>query len=92
VDGDTVDISPAVNGVTRLRLIGVDTPETKDPDCGKQPYGEEASDFTESRLKNQEVGLEFDVEKTDRYKRLLAYVYPTNEEMFNETLLKEGYA
>ncbi|MCA1716751.1 MAG: thermonuclease family protein, partial [Actinobacteria bacterium] len=50
VDGDTVDITPAVDGVTRVRLIGVDTPETRDPDCGVQPYGNEAKAFTTSEL------------------------------------------
>jgi micrococcal nuclease len=92
VDGDTVDISPAVEGNDRVRLIGVDTPETRDPDCGVQPYGNEAKAFATSELQGQEVGLEFDVEKTDRYDRLLAYVYPSDEEMFNETLLEQGYA
>jgi micrococcal nuclease len=92
VDGDTVDIRPAVEGNTRVRLIGVDTPETRDPDCGKQPYSDQATAFTTSRLQGQEVGLEFDVERTDRYKRLLAYVYPDEVEMFNETLLREVYA
>jgi endonuclease YncB( thermonuclease family) len=92
VDGDTVDIRPAVEGRTRVRLIGVDTPETRDPDCGKQPYSDQATAFTTSRLQGQEVGLEFDVERTNRYGRLLAYAYPAEEEMFNETLLKEGYA
>jgi micrococcal nuclease len=92
VEGDTVDISPAVQGITRVRFIGVDAPEIEDPICGNQPYGDEASTYTKSRLENQEVGLEFDVQKTDRYDRLLAYVYPTDEEMFNETLLREGYA
>lgn len=93
VDGDTVDISPAVEGRDRVRLIGVDTPETRDPDCGVQPYGEEASKFTKGELEGEEVELEFDVERTDRYDRLLAYLYPRDEEeMFNETLLEEGYA
>ncbi len=92
VDGDTIDISPAVEGETRVRLIGVDAPETNDPDCGKQAYADEAKAFTTSRLQRQEVGLEFDVEQTDRYGRLLAYVYPDEEQMFNETLLREGYA
>ncbi len=91
VDGDTIDISPAVEGKTRVRLIGVDTPETNDPDCGKQVYADEAKAFTTSRLQRQEVGLEFDIEMTDD-SRLLAYVYPDEEEMFNETLLREGYA
>ena len=93
VDGDTVEVSPAIDGIEDLRFIGVDTPETKDPDCGEQPYADEALEFTRSQLEGEEVELEFDVEKTDRYNRLLAYVYPRDvEEMFNETLLREGYA
>jgi micrococcal nuclease len=91
VDGDTIEISPSVEGNNTVRLIGVDTPETKDPDCGVQPYGKEASDFTSSKLSGQKVGLEFDVDKTDPYERLLAYVYASDGSMFNETLLTEGY-
>ena len=91
VDGDTVDVSPAVEGIERVRLIGVDTPETRE--CpGGQPLSQEAKAFTTSELQGQEVGLEFDVERMDRYDRLLAYVYPSDGEMFNETLLEEGYA
>ena len=93
VDGDTVEVSPAIDGIEDLRFIGVDTPERKDPDCGEQPYADEALEFTRSQLEGEEVELEFDVEKIDRYNRLLAYVYPRGgEEMFNETLLREGYA
>jgi micrococcal nuclease len=93
VDGDTVDISPAIEGKDRVRLIGVDTPETRDPECGEQPYGDEASEFTEAELEGEEVDLEFDEEREDRYDRLLAYVYPRDEEeMFNKMLLREGYA
>ncbi len=94
VDGDTVEISPAIGGVIDVRLIGVDTPETKEPGCAPQPYGTEASSYAESALSGQEVGLEFDVEKTDRYGRLLAYVYPASlgGEMFNEDLVEGGYA
>ena len=92
VDGDTIEISPAIDGVTDVRLIGVDTPETKEPGCAPQPYGPEASSYAESVLSGQQVELEFDVEKTDRYGRLLAYVYPRGGEMFNEDLVEEGYA
>lgn len=92
VDGDTVEISPAIDGIEDVRLTGVDTPETRDPDCGVQPYGDVASAFTKAQLSGQQVELEFDVEKTDRYNRLLAYVYPSDGTMFNETLLEEGYA
>lgn len=92
VDGDTVEITPTVHGIEDVRLIGVDTPETRDPECGKQPYADEATAFTTRELEDQEVELEFDEERTDQYGRLLAYVYPQGEEMFNETLVREGYA
>jgi micrococcal nuclease len=89
VDGDTVEISPSVEGLSTVRLIGVDTPETHG---ATQPYGPEASDFTCQYLEGKEVSLELDVEKVDPYGRLLAYVYLPNGEMFNEVLVEEGYA
>ena len=89
VDGDTVEISPPVEGLSTVRLIGVDTPETHG---GTQPYGPEASDFTRQSLEGKKVSLELDVEKVDPYGRLLAYVYLPDGRMFNETLLEEGYA
>jgi micrococcal nuclease len=92
VDGDTVDISPAVDGKTRVRFIGVDTPETKKPGCEIQPYGPQASEFTKSQLRGKEVGLEFDQDREDGDERLLVYMYLPDDSMFNETLLEEGYA
>jgi micrococcal nuclease len=67
----------------------MDTPEVY---FGTQPYGPEASAFAKQELEGQEVGLELDVRKVDPYGRLLAYVYLPDGEMFNETLLEEGYA
>jgi micrococcal nuclease len=84
-----VEISPPVEGLSTVRLIGVDTPETHG---GTQPYGPEASDFTREYLQGAEVALELDVEKIDPYGRLLAYVYLPDGQMFNETLVEEGYA
>jgi micrococcal nuclease len=91
IDGDTIEI--AYKGVgEKVRLIGIDTPESVHPDQEKNSeYGKIASEFTKSRLENQYVSLEFDVEERDRYSRLLAYVY-LDEEMFNATLMQEGYA
>ena len=89
VDGDTIDISPSVKGRSRVRLIGMDTPEVY---FGTQPYGPEASAFAKRELDGQEVELELDVQKIDPYGRLLAYVYLPDGSMFNETLLREGYA
>lgn len=74
VDGDTVKAQ--INGVTEtVRLIGIDTPETKHPRIGKEPYGQEASDYTTALLEGKKVVLEYDFETRDRYDRLLAYIY-----------------
>lgn len=89
VDGDTIDISPSVKGRSRVRLTGMDTPEVY---FGTQPYGPEASAFAKRELDGQEVMLELDVQKIDPYGRLLAYVHLPDGSMFNETLLREGYA
>jgi micrococcal nuclease len=89
VDGDTIDISPSVQGRSRVRLIGMDTPEVY---SSTQPYGPEASAFAKQELEGEEVSLELDVQKIDPYGRILAYVYLPDGEMFNEVLLEEGYA
>lgn len=75
----------------KLRLIGVNSPELNHPARGEEPYAQAARDYTKHKLSAQTVQLEFDVGKTDQYGRLLAYVWLGNE-MFNEVLLKEGYA
>ena len=94
VDGDTVEISPAIGGKTDVRLIGVDTPETVDPSTPVQPYGPEASRFTKRELEGQRVTLEFDEDREDDLGRLLAYVRVggAGAATFNETLLRQGYA
>ena len=91
-DGDTIEVRPKIYGTEDVRLIGIDTPETAVSPRGGQPYGERASEFSEEKLGGQRVELRFDVEKKDQYDRLLAYVYLPDGSMFNETLLREGYA
>jgi micrococcal nuclease len=92
VDGDTIEVEPTIDGEEEeVHFIGVDTPETKDPEEGLEPYGEEATNFTRSVLEGEEVELEFDAKKKDQSGRLLAYVYPMGEQMFNEDLLEQGY-
>ncbi len=93
VDGDTVEVSPAIGGKDEVRLIGVDTPETVDPDSPVQPYGQEASRFTTRELEGERVRLEFDEDREDDLGRLLAYVrVGGGAATFNETLLSQGYA
>jgi micrococcal nuclease len=92
VDGDTIIVD--MDGTeARVRLIGVDTPESVHPDGEKNvAYGEIAADFTKEALEGKRIRLEFDAQERDRYGRLLAYVYTDGGEMFNETLLAEGHA
>ncbi|AJD91119.1 thermonuclease [Jeotgalibacillus malaysiensis] len=90
VDGDTLDVKLEDGTVERIRLLLIDTPETKHPTIGVEPYGPEASAFT-SQLEGERVELELDAAERDRYGRLLAYVWHDGE-MFNEKLLAEGLA
>lgn len=88
VDGDTL----LLDGNERVRLIGVDTPETVDPRRPVQRFGKEASAFTRSRVEGRRVRLAFDRERTDRYGRTLAYVYLEDGTFLNAELVRLGYA
>lgn len=90
VDGDTAEML-IEGGEVDVRFIGIDTPETVAPGQPVECYGQEASAYTESRLEGRTVRLEYDVERTDRYGRTLAYVW-IGDELFNERLVAEGYA
>lgn len=88
VDGDTIVVKIGGND-EKVRLIGIDTPESVHPDGSRNvEYGEIASNFTRTHLEGKEVSLEFDVQERDRYGRILAYVY-LDGKMFNKTLLEE---
>ena len=93
VDGDT--IVARVNGnKERIRLIGIDTPETKKPNTPVQCFGPEASKFTTRLLPpGTALHLERDVEARDKYDRLLAYVYRADDGLFvNLHIVRQGYA
>lgn len=93
VDGDAIEVNPAVGGTEDVRLLGVDTPETVDPGEPVQSYGPRASAFTKRQLEGRRVALIFDQERTDQYGRALAYVRVGGRGgTFNETLLRQGYA
>tara|TARA_R110002072_G_scaffold927_1_gene7369 strand:+ start:17079 stop:17651 length:573 start_codon:yes stop_codon:yes gene_type:complete len=87
VDGDTL----VLQNDERVRLIGVDTPETKHPTKPVEPFGPEASSFTKRAVEGKVVQLKFDREKRDRYQRLLAYVY-LDDWCLNEELIRAGYS
>lgn len=90
VDGDTVHVD--VGGVdTTIRLIGIDTPEREGPYTHEECFGRQASAYTERALTGRAVQLEFDVERTDRYDRTLAYVW-LDGQLFDERIVADGYA
>ena len=87
VDGDTLRLT---NG-EKVRLIGVDTPETKHPQKPVEQFGKEAYLFTKRMVEGKEVRLEFDWQRRDKYGRLLAYVYLTDGAFLNAEIIKQGY-
>lgn len=93
IDGDTVDVQ-LPDGVARVRLLGVDTPETKDPRKPVQCFGAEASSYSKHLLTSRQVRLEQDADgrDTDKYGRLLRYVFLTDGTFVNQTLVADGYA
>ena len=102
VDGDTLLLT---NG-ERVRLLGIDAPESRaDPRAQKQgemegkdlktiiSMGKRATKFVQDLVRpGDQIRIEFDIEKRDRYGRLLGYVYLLNGKMLNEEIVKAGYA
>jgi micrococcal nuclease len=93
VDGDTI-IVRASGRRERVRFIGMDTPESVKPNTPVQCFAIEASNRTKALLPpGTPVRLVGDVEARDRYKRLLAYVYRSRDNLFvNLALTRDGYA
>ena len=91
VDGDTVILN--IDGQrTRVRLIGIDTPESVAEDKSRNvKEGKIASEYTKNLHEKEKVRVEFDEEKQDVYERKLGYLF-LNDEFINEKLLKEGMA
>lgn len=87
VDGDTVKLS---DGRT-LRYIGIDTPETVDPRRPVGCFGNEASAKNRELVEGKPIRLEKDVSETDKYGRLLRYVY-AGDLFVNEYLVRNGFA
>jgi micrococcal nuclease len=76
VDGDTIDIRDDVRGRLRVRVLGIDTPETKKPGFDVACWGPEATEFARSTMLGQRVALQPDPtqDRTDRYGRTLGYL------------------
>jgi micrococcal nuclease len=90
-DGDTVKLRSDTGLERRVRLIGIDTPEIDDAAANTPLEALLAKRFTFHYLFRKSVKLSFDRELQDKYGRLLAYVW-TDEGLFNEFILKEGFA
>lgn len=90
-DGDTIEVDLGNGFVKTVRYIGIDTPETVDPRKSVQCFGREASSMNKSLVENQTVFLEKDVSETDKYGRLLRYVY-LGDLLVNKYLVQEGFA
>jgi micrococcal nuclease len=105
VDGDTIDVRSLDGPRVRIRLLGIDTPEVHESEklhrdirsSGRsketiQALGRLAWNFTRKQLDGKDLGLEFDVQRHDRFGRTLAYVWLTDGRLFNLLILREGYA
>ena len=87
IDGDTIELE---NG-QKVRYIGIDTPETVAPNKPDGCFGKDAANKNRELVENKYVRLEKDVNETDRYGRLLRYVYVDNI-FVNDYLVRQGYA
>ncbi|WP_394249502.1 thermonuclease family protein [Arthrobacter pityocampae] len=90
IDGDTLVINFDGDDQT-VRLLNVDTPETKHPDKPVECLGPEATEKLESLTPpGTQVGLDFDVERTDKYDRVLAAVFLEDQTLVNAELARVG--
>ena len=87
IDGDTL----LLRDRTRVRLIGIDTPEVGHDDRPAEPFGEEAARWLDEQVTGREVRLEFDLERYDQYDRTLAFVY-LDGVLLNEEIIRQGYS
>ena len=93
VDGDTIVVSPN----EKVRLIGVDTPETKHPKKAVECFGKEATQFTRDAVEDKTIRLVLDEvnmrsQHKDKYGRTLVYAYLDDGRMLNRELIRQGYA
>lgn len=92
IDGDTLVVK-INNEEETVRLIGIDTPETKDSRKEVECFGNEATGRAEELLKNRKVKLESDNTQDNRdiYNRLLRYIYLEDGTLVNKKLIEEGF-
>lgn len=95
IDGDTIEIKSGTQ-ISKVRLIGIDTPETVDPRRPVGCFGKKASAETKRLIEGKNVILTKDISETDKYNRLLRYVYlpmGNGENLFiNDYMIRQGFA
>jgi len=87
IDGDTIETE---NG-SKIRYIGIDSPEINDPRKSIECFSQQAKNYNQELVLNKRVRLEKDISKTDRYGRLLRYVY-VGDDLINLKLVEQGFA
>lgn len=87
VDGDTVILAT----IGRVRLIGVDTPESVNPRLPVEAFALEASQFLKRLVAGKDVRLEYDQTRHDRYRRTLVYLFLPDGTFVNEEIIRQGY-
>ena len=93
IDGDTFWVDDGSPNGQKIRLIGIDAPESRKTGRKEiQFFGGEAKAYLKSLLEGNKVRLEFDAGRKDRYGRTLAYAYLEDGTFVNAELIKEGYA
>ena len=94
VDGDTIDIKIAGNEYTRIRLLGIDAPETHSDKYGVMYFGPESTEFVRQTALGKSVTVYLDEisDTRGKYGRLLAYVQLSDGRFLNEVILTEGFA
>ena len=90
IDGDTIVVN--IEGRNeKVRLIGLDTPETVHPNKPVERFGKDASEFTRKMVVGKKVRLEYGWESRDKYGRILAYVYLEDGTFLNAEIIKQGF-
>lgn len=91
-DGDTIQVQFSDGSSERIRLIGVDTPEIDDPREDVAFWALLARRFSFFYLNRNKVRLTYDQTRVDKYGRILAYVWTDKDKLFNEFIIREGFA
>ena len=94
VDGDTIDVRDDIRGRLRIRVLGIDTPETKKPGYTVGCFGTEATAFAKANLLGQQVAVQPDPtqDRTDRYGRTLAYLVRADGWDYSVEVVRAGMA